>query len=309
MEDYYKILGVSKNATPEEIKAAYRKKAIKYHPDKNPGDKNAEEMFKNISLAYETLSDKEKRFNYDNGSFRSSSSGFKSRNPGQGMNMEDFLRSAFAGDNPFGGNPFGGDPFNPFGRRQNMDYPKDVDTYLNVSFEESLKGATKNIKIKQLEDGIIREHILKINIPEGAFSGLKLRIPGKGEYNKSKTMRGNLYINLNVENKSSDGKFYRTSNDTIDISTKLSISYFDFLNDKTYSIISPRTGTEIKFKIPRNTSIGESIKLAGHGFKQMNSNKIGSLLITILLKPIKNFTDEKRKALEMFNQLLDEDEK
>ena len=65
--DFYKVLGLDKNATQEQIKSAYRKLAIKYHPDKNPGDKNAEEMFKKISVAYDTLSDPKKRADYDNG--------------------------------------------------------------------------------------------------------------------------------------------------------------------------------------------------------------------------------------------------
>ena len=141
--DYYKILGVSKNATDEEIKKAYKKLAIKYHPDKNPGNKEAEEMFKKISAAYEVLSNKEKRQKYDmggmNGGFdQSFTSGF-----GRGHNpFEDFFGGGFGFEDVFNG--MGGR-----GRTNSYDPPKNINAALNITFEEAVFGVVKNLTIKE----------------------------------------------------------------------------------------------------------------------------------------------------------------
>ena len=97
-KDYYNILGVSKDANESEIKKSYRKLALKYHPDKNPDDKNTEDKFKEIAEAYSVLSDSEKRSNYDR--FGTAEGG---GNPFGGMNMEDVFSQFFGGRNPFGG--------------------------------------------------------------------------------------------------------------------------------------------------------------------------------------------------------------
>src|SRR5690606_26919278 len=145
--DYYDILGVSKNADAAEIKSAYRKLAIKYHPDKNPGDNEAEEMFKEAAEAYEVLSDPEKRQRYDQfGHAGNSASGFG----GGGMNMDDIF-SQF-GD-IFGG---GGNPFESFfgggsrggGRRT----PRGTNLRIKVklTLEEVAKGVEKKVKVNKL---------------------------------------------------------------------------------------------------------------------------------------------------------------
>lgn len=133
MEDFYKILGVARNASQDEIKSAYRKLAIKYHPDKNQGDKSAEEMFKKVSIAYETLSDKDKRNQYDNGGFREGYTNFSGRHP-FGSNVNDIF------------NEFFGSHFN--NRGSHMSPPRDIETYLTISFEDSIKGCEKNVKLK-----------------------------------------------------------------------------------------------------------------------------------------------------------------
>ena len=360
MEDFYKILGVNKNATQDEIKSAYRKLAIKYHPDKNPGDKNAEEMFKKVSLAYDTLSDTEKRKNYDNGGFNNThfSSNFKGSGFG-GFNPDDIFREFFGGGNPF-------DSFGGFHQQKTQtDLPKDVEANIQITFEEALQGCEKNIRLRLKDpcsnchglgydnnsktevcptcrgkkiiggmlftqtcpackgEGVIHtnpckkcggsgffgssEKTMKINIPQGVFSGLKMRVPGQGEWNRSKTMKGNLYIIVNVPDRSSDGKFYRI--DQLNIGMDLNISYFDYLSGKVFVIKSPKNNNEIKFKIPKNIQIGELTKLQGLGFKDMNSNRVGDLLIKVIIKPIKNLTNEKLEALKKFNDLLESEEK
>ena len=142
--DYYDVLGVSKSADNKEIKKAYRKIAIKFHPDKNPGDKQAEEKFKEAAEAYEVLSNNEKRQRYDqfgHAGMKGGPGGF-----GGGMNMEDIF-SQF-------GDIFGGSPFESiFGgsssRRNVKGSGSDIKIKLKLSFEEIAKGVEKKIKIKK----------------------------------------------------------------------------------------------------------------------------------------------------------------
>jgi molecular chaperone DnaJ len=143
--DYYEILGVNKNATPEEIKKAYRKVAIQFHPDKNQGNKEAEEKFKEAAEAYEVLSDNEKRSQYDRfGHQRPGGGGFR----GQDMNMEDIF-SQF-GD-IFGG---GGSPFDSFfgggGGRSRQRKGSNLRIKLKLTLEEIANGVEKKIKVNRL---------------------------------------------------------------------------------------------------------------------------------------------------------------
>lgn len=144
-EDFYEILGVSKGATASEIKKAYRKKAIEYHPDKNPGDTNAEEMFKKAAEAYEVLSDPDKKARYDQfGHQAFEGGGFG----GGGMNMEDIF-SQF-GDifgSAFGGGGFSG--FGGFGGGQRRMKGSNLRIRVKLSLEEIANGVEKKIKVKR----------------------------------------------------------------------------------------------------------------------------------------------------------------
>ncbi len=146
-QDYYEILGVSKNATPSEIKKAYRKKAIKYHPDKNPGDKTAEENFKKAAEAYEVLSDENKKARYDqygHAAFEGGAGGFG----GGGMNMEDIF-SQF-GDifgSAFGGGGFGGFGGTHGGRTRVKG--SNLRIRVKLTLEEIANGVEKKVKVKR----------------------------------------------------------------------------------------------------------------------------------------------------------------
>lgn len=362
MEDLYKILGVSKTATDDEIRKAYKKLAIKYHPDKNPGNKDAEEMFKKVSGAYEVLSNKEKRQQYDMGGMNNpfgNSSGF--RRPGGGNPFEDIFGGGFGFEDIFGG--MGGRQQNP----ENV--VKNINASLNVTFEEAVNGCVKNLTLKTPiickeckgtgEDvhskivtcqtchgnGYIVDHMnflnairggrmrcpqcngkgkifsgkcnhchgsgkegletrtIKINIPPGAFNGLKLRVSGEGEYNPFGNRKGDLFITLIVPNQSSNGKFTRQA-DSINLETFVEISYYDLLFKKE-AIIKSITNKDLKFKIPEYVSFGDIIRLKGEGIQAVGmSNRKGDLLIKIKLKPIKNLTKEQKELLEKFNSMI-----
>lgn len=146
--DYYEILGVSKTATPEEIKKAYRKVAIQFHPDKNPGNKEAEEKFKEAAEAYEVLSDQEKRGQYDRyGHNRPGAGGFGG---GQHMNMDDIFSQfgdIFGGGSPFD-SFFGGGGGSRGGRRQRKG--SNLRIKLKLNLEEIANGVDKKIKVNRL---------------------------------------------------------------------------------------------------------------------------------------------------------------
>ena len=145
MADYYETLGVSKTATAEEIKKAYRKLAIKYHPDKNPGDKEAEEKFKEVSAAYETLSNPEKRSQYDQFGHDAYTRGGGGAG-GAGFNAQDIFSQFFGGGGGFGGfeDLFGG------GRRHDPNAPQqgeDLRYSLEIDFEDAMYGVDKKINV------------------------------------------------------------------------------------------------------------------------------------------------------------------
>ncbi len=146
--DYYEILGVSKSSTPDEIKKAYRKVAMQFHPDRNPGDKAAEEKFKEAAEAYEILSDADKRAQYDR--FGHAGVSGAGRGFGGGMNMEDIF-SQFGdvfGDDLFG-NIFGGGSRRSGGQRARGIRGSNLRVKLKLNYEEIAKGVTKNIKVKK----------------------------------------------------------------------------------------------------------------------------------------------------------------
>ncbi|MCR6721386.1 MAG: molecular chaperone DnaJ [Chitinophagaceae bacterium] len=148
--DYYEILGVSKGATADEIKKAYRKVAMQYHPDRNPGDKAAEEKFKEAAEAYEVLSDADKRAQYDRYGHAGVGSQARGFGGGAGMNMDDIF-SQFGdifGDDIFG-NFFGGQQRGRGGQRARGVRGSNLRVKLKLTYEEIAKGVTKNIKVKK----------------------------------------------------------------------------------------------------------------------------------------------------------------
>lgn len=283
--DYYEVLGVAKGASDDEIKKAFRKLAVKYHPDKNPGDKEAEEKFKEINEAYSVLSDKTKRSRYDQFGHAGVGgdgggdpfAGFRGAN-GQSFNFdfggggfEDILGSIFG----FGGG------FR--GARRGRDYR----TSITIDFEEAIFGATKTISV----DG----NQTKLKIPAGIFDGQSIRLAGKGgEAPTADGQRGDLYVEVRVR----AHKHLTREGDLI-------------LSEVTISMVDAVLGTEIDvetvdgeitMKIPAGTQPGTNFKLSGHGAPHLGSDQRGPHIVTVNVEIPKSLNKKQKELIEEFGK-------
>lgn len=258
MKDLYETLGVSKTATDEEIKKAYKKLAIKYHPDKNPGNKEAEEKFKEISAAYEILSNKEKRQQYDmggmnNNPFGGSQSGFRrsSGNP-----FEDLFGGGFGFEDLFGG----------MGRQssQYREAPRNINTLLNVSFEEAIFGCVKNLVLK---------------LPEtcNECNGLGKDIHSKMENCSSCGGKGYIVDQSNILNAMRGGKI-RCPN--CEGKGKVYTSSCKRCGGTGKSGVVTKT---IKINIPPGSFNGLKLRVGGEGEYNPIGRKRGDLIITLIV--------------------------
>ena len=197
-DDYYKLLGIGRNATEAEIKKAYRKLAMKYHPDHAKGDKGAEDKFKKISEAYAVLSDKEKRREYDTFGSEGFRQRFSQEDIFKGFNVNDILREfGFGGADLFGGRGggtrFSYRPGSPFGSHPRQPQPEkgmDLVYELPLTLREAAFGTTKEVTIQN--QGVPER--VTVKIPKGMTSGKKLRLAGKGNPGPYGGPRGDLYI-------------------------------------------------------------------------------------------------------------------
>ena len=298
-EDYYQLLGVKKGASGDEIKKAYRKLAMKYHPDHTKGDKAAEEKFKKISEAYAVLSDKEKRKEYDTFGAEGFQQRFSQEDIFRGFDFGDVLREfGFGGDffsgrgrsggsgmrfNFGGGAPFG----NQAGQQQARMKGSDLIYELPLTLKEVANGATKTVSLQH--QGYSQK--VTVKIPKGLISGKKLRLAGKGSPSPVGGPPGDLFIQSKVLNDplfSSEG-YDLYMNQELKLSeavlgTSISVSTLD---DKKLSL-----------KIPPGTRPGTKMRMPGHGLPHMKGRKKGDLLVKIQVKLPTKLTDEQKKLIE-----------
>ena len=308
--DYYKVLGVDKNASATDIKKAYHKLALKYHPDKNKDNKAAEAKFKEVSEAYAVLSDKEKKQQYDT---------YGSADFQQRYSQEDIFRNFDIGDilkefgfggggrggfrQTFGGGGFsGGMGGNPFaqgmgggchgggchtGGYQQPLNGKDVTYEIGLTLPELYNGVRKTIT---LNHGTSSETIT-VKIPKGMVKGKKIRVAGKGEPSPYGGPRGNLLIKsrpLHQAPYEIDGN---------DVSIIKEIKLTDALLGTRVEITTPE-GKAITLTIPPGSRHKSKMRLAGKGIPAMGSGKNGDLYVVISVPMPKKLTASQKKLIE-----------
>ncbi len=296
--DYYEILGLSKSASDDEIKKSFRKLAVKYHPDKNPGDKEAEAKFKEVGEAYEVLKDKQKRARYDQ---------FGHAGVGTGAS------SSRAGGNPFGGfggTGTGGGNYNFNGQSFHFDFAggglddilgnifgfgggararrpsrgQDFQTTTTIDFKEAIFGTTTTLDFEN--------ETIKLKIPAGIQDGQSIRLQGKGGPAPQGGTPGDLYVQIRVR-----AHKHLTREGNI------------ILSESTISMADAALGTEIEvetvdgtvtMKIPPGTQPGTNFKLSGHGAPFRADGDRGPHIVTINVEIPRKLTSKQREILEQY---------
>jgi curved DNA-binding protein len=308
--DYYKLLGVKKSASPEEIKKAYRKLALKYHPDRNKGDKEAEEQFKKISEAYAVLSDKEKRQQYDT----VGSAGFHQRYSQEDIfrnaDLDDILRgfgiNLGGGRTTFRSSGGGGGMFDEMfhqpgagGRasqgfhdfRQQQVKGNDLSLELPISLEEVLRGTEKTIS---LGGGTAAEKV-SVRIPAGIETGKKLRISGKGAPSPTGGPPGDLYLLIRVE---LHPTFTREGSQ---LSMDLQIPYSSAVLGAEVEVPTLE-GKQLKVKVPPGCQPQAKLRLRKHGLPDGQGGARGDLLVKILVAVPKDMSDEQKDLVNRLKE-------
>ncbi|HIK34640.1 MULTISPECIES: J domain-containing protein [unclassified Thermosynechococcus] len=296
-KDYYEILGVSKNATDAEIRQAFRRLARKYHPDLNPGDKEAEARFKEINEAHEVLSDPQKRRKYDQfGQYwqQASAAGAGGFNVnvgdfdvdfGQFANFEDFINELlgrFATGTTTGRTRTWSSPgFDPsaFGGTN-------VDAEVQISFQEAFQGCQKSFTIGNQQ--------VTVTIPAGIKPGTKLRLRGKGQYNPYTQQRGDLYLTVQV----APHPLFRFEEDQLVIDLPITPDEAALGAQVTV----PTPSGNVVLNVPAGTRSGQSLRLRGKGWRS-SSGVAGDLLAKVQIVPPKSLSAQEKELYEKLRSL------
>ncbi|MCS7168782.1 MAG: J domain-containing protein [Gemmatales bacterium] len=292
--DYYEILGVPRNATLEEIKSAYRKLAMKYHPDRNPGDKEAERKFREVQEAYEVLSDEKKRAQYDRygrvfetagaeagaGPFR----GYEFRwGPGgatifgEGLDTEDLFEMLF-----------GAMPGRRERRRERVRRPawpggQDVHQELEIDFLTAARGGAIELRLEKPDTG---PTTIRVNIPPGINDGQTLRLRGQG------IDGGDLYLKVRIR----PHPLLRREGHDLIVPVPISLQEAVFGG----KIDVPGLDETLTVTVPPGVSSGQRLRIRGHGLPIPGTNQRGDLYAELRIVLPKTLDEESRRLLEEF---------
>lgn len=359
--DYYEVLGVDKSASPDQIKRAYRKLAKKYHPDMNPGDKEAEAKFKEVNEAYEILSDEQKKARYDQFGFAGVDPNYGAGAGGagfDGFDMGDIFSTIFGGGG-FGGGfgGFGGQQRNPRAPQQGNSLRAD----LVLDFMEAIRGCEKTVEVKRLENcgtchgtgcadgaqpktcpdcggaGVInvqrrtafgvmstqqtcsrcrgsgqiidnpcsscrgkgmvyKRKKIKVKVPAGIDDGQQIAVRGQGDTGRNGGPSGDVIVVISVR---PDDRFERNG---ADIYYRQIVSYAQAVLGAELEI--PTVNGRVKYKLPAGTQSGTQFRLRGQGAPRLRSNTKGDQWVTVQVDVPTSLTQEQKKALQNFDDLM-----
>lgn len=298
--DYYQVLGLSKGASADDIKSAFKKLAKRYHPDLNPDDKAAEEKFKEISEAYEVLGDPDKRKKYDQfGHFD-----FGGRGPqdpfSQGywqhagfsqVDLNDIFGDIFGMGGPrrgrktrmhFDFGDTGGFGQGPFGATEGR-RGSDINWTLPLEFLEAAKGSEKQILLHNGQK-------IKVKIPAGVDNGSKIRLKAKGNPGVAGGEAGDLIIETSVHTH----EFFRRDGD--DVHVDVDVPLIDALRGGKVTV--PTVYGPVELKIPGGVQSGQKMRLKGKGIKGLKTKTQGHQIVHILVKVPQGLSEAEIEQIE-----------
>jgi curved DNA-binding protein len=294
-KDYYKILEVSRDATEDQLRKAYRKLARKYHPDLNPNNKPAEEKFKEINEAYEVLSNSEKRKQYDNlgtdwqhgqefnvppGHARYGGADFETKDfHFGGTGFSDFFESLF------GGSRFTHEGHGPFNRAEYSERGQDVEGDLMITLDEAFRGSTRSVSVQRNGN----RETYRVQIPAGVEPGFRVRLGGKGEAGHGGGQSGDLYLKIHV----APHPYLKLEENNLIYD--LDLAPWEAVLGSSVTISTP--DQTLKVKIPPGTQNGHRLRLRGQGFKALKKER-GDLIVHIHIEVPAEVTATEKKLWE-----------
>ena len=300
--DYFKVLGVDRGADNDAIKRAFRKLARQHHPDVNPGDAGAEAKFKEVSEAYEVLSDPDKRARYEqfgqywNQAGRSGAADGESANYG---NFDDFINdllgrmggggAGFGGPGSYGApSGFGGFGSGfPGGRQTAVNL--DAEATISLSFADAFHGCERTLAVN--------DERVQVRIPPGVKSGSRLRLKGKGNLQPGTGRRGDLYLNLQLQ----DHPVWKLDGDQL--RADLPLGFDEVALGGEVRVATPDGVASVQ--VPAGMPLGRSLRLKGKGWPLKGGR--GDLLLTPVIKIPDVLSDQERQLLEQWRSVRSND--
>jgi curved DNA-binding protein len=307
-KDYYSLLGVNKSATPEEIKKTFRKLALKYHPDRNPNNKQAEARFKEISEAYEVLSDPEKRQKYDQfgqywqqagsggwpgGSGNVDMSGFDFSQYG---NFDEFINEllgkfsntgqqrSYSSRQQTAGNPFNNNYNSNYAAPNSAALDREAN--INLTFSEAYRGVRKRLNLGN--------ETIDVRIPAGAKQGSKIRVRGKGKTDPYNKLQGDLYLIVELQKH----PFFDFDGDNL--TCEIPLTPDEAVLGSSVEIPTP--DGMVNMKIPAGIKTGQSLRLRGKGWTNPNGDRT-DLYVKIKIEIPPDISPQEREFYEKIKDI------